>query len=203
MAETEKKTKTDYIKNELLLAEFLEWRERWKKHSDMNPDDLPAPSDYMIKAFVEIPTRYARSPKFNGYTYKDDLVSAATLAILRYYWKFDPEVSKNPFAFLTQISYFTFIAEIARERKESYIKYVTTNDFLTRAESEGLLDNEDLKLIGENPEAMLNRHYNESLVKHHDGTVAKIKKHNKAVSESIENLICPDFDAEALLKEMP
>ena len=201
MADKEKKITKDYINNARLLTEFLEWRERWKNLSDMDPEMLPEPSEYMVKAFVEIPTRYARAPKFNGYTYKDDLISAATLAILKYYWKFDPNVSQNPFAFLTQIAYFTFIAEIAKERKESYIKYVQTNDFLTRGE--GQFDEDDLKLIGENSFAITNRHYNESLVAHHDGTVAKIKKHNKTIEDSIENLICPDFDAEALKKELP
>lgn len=198
---TEKKAADNYINNETLLKEFLEWRQKWQEYSNMDPELLPPPSKYMVEAFIEIPKRYSRSPKFYSYTYREDLISAATLAILRYYWKFDPEVSKNPFAFLTQIAYFTFIAEIAKERKESYIKYVQTNDFLLRGED--LIDEDDRKQIIENTEAIFGRHFNESLVKHHDGTVAKIKKHNKAIDESIENLICPEFNADELKKELP
>lgn len=200
MAKKKKET-NNYINNERLLKEFLEWRAAWKELSDMDPAILPPPSEYMVKAFIEIPKRYSRSPKFYSYTYIEDLISAATLAIMRYYWKFDPEISANPFAFLTQVTYFTFIAEIAKERKESYIKYVQTNDFLTRGE--GLLDEEDIKMIAENVAAITGKHYNESMVAHHDGTVAKIKKHNKIVEESIENLICPEYNAEELKKDLP
>lgn len=194
-----KKSK-NYVENEKLLEEFIVWRQQWKEHSNMDKDNLPPPSDYMVRAFVEIPSRYSRTPKFNGYTYKDDLISAATYALLKYFWKFDPEVSKNPFAFLTQITYYTFISEIQKERKESYIKYVSTNDFLMRAE--GHLEEEEESNIQENAAAMFNRHYNESLVAHHDGTAAKIKKHNKIVENSIERFLCPDYDAEALKKEI-
>lgn len=190
-----------YIENDRLLEEFIVWRQAWKELSDMDLKRQPPPTDYMVKAFMEIPERFARTPKFNGYTYKEDLVGQAIYAILRYFWKFDPEVSKNPFAFLTQIAYFTFIAEISKERKESYVKYVSTNDFL--ATGEGQFEEEELKEIQENTSAMFNRHYNESLVAHHDGTVSKIKKHNKIVENSIERLICPDYDPEELKKDLP
>lgn len=192
--------KNNYIQNEQLLEEFIVWRQKWKEYSDMDKEHLPPISDYMARAFIEIPTRYSRSPKFNGYTYKDDLISAAIYAILKYFWKFDPEISNNPFAFITQIAYFTFIAEIQKERKESYIKYVTTSDFLTRAE--GLLEAEEEATIQENVSAMFTRHYNESLVAHHNGTVAKNKKHNKIVENSIERFICPDYNAEELKKDL-
>ena len=193
----EKKKEEVYIENEKLVEEFLIWREKWKELSNYNVDVQPPPSDYMVKAFVEIPVRFARTPKFNGYTYKDDLISAATFAILRYFWKFDPEISKNAFSFLTQITYFTFIAEIAKERKESYIKYVATNDFMAKVGDFSLEDEN----VQENVAALMAKHYNESMVAHHDGTVNKIKKHNKVIENSIENLICPGFDKNDYLKE--
>ena len=192
---------SNYINNDQLLEEFIVWRQAWKELSDMDPEIKPPPSDYMVKAFIEIPTRFIHTPKFNGYTYKDDLIGQAIYAILKYYWKFDPEVSKNPFAFLTQIAYYTFISEIQKERKESYVKFVSTNDFLQRGE--GQFSEEEQQMVQENTSTIFNRHYNESLVAHHDGTVNRIKKHNKIVENSIENLLCPDYDPEELKKELP
>lgn len=192
------KKEAHYADNERLLKEYKEWREIWEKKNGKDLNDIPPPTKYMSEVFLELPRRFARVPKYSGYTYKEDLMSCATLAMCRYFWKFDPEISEHPFSFLTQICYFSFIAEIAKERKESYIKYVQTNEFLARGGD--LFEGED-KEVKEKVDAILAKHYNESLVAHHDGTVAKIKKHNKTIENSIENLICSDFDAEKLKKD--
>lgn len=42
---------------------------------------------------------------------------------LRYIHNFDPDKSKNPFAYFTQIMSFAFIRRIDKEKKQSYIKY--------------------------------------------------------------------------------
>ena len=41
---------------------------------------------------------------------------------LQYIDNFDPEKSKNPFAYFTQIIYFAFVRRITREKKQSKIK---------------------------------------------------------------------------------
>ena len=38
---------------------------------------------------------------------------------------FNPEKSKNPFAYFTQIIYYAFIRRIQKEKKQLYIKYKT------------------------------------------------------------------------------
>ena len=40
-----------------------------------------------------------------------------------YAHNFDPEKSKNPFSYFTQIIYFAFLRRIEKEKKQSYIKY--------------------------------------------------------------------------------
>ncbi len=191
---------TEYVKNEELLAEFVKWREDWKALSNFDMNKKPPPSEFMTKAFLEIPVNFSRTPKFYGYTYRDEMCADATAALLENFWKFDPKISQKPFSFLTQICYFTFITFITKERKQSYIKYVSVNDFLTNAGE--ILDAEEND-IKENVQQTFARHYNESLVAHHDGTVAKIKKHNSIIENSIENLLCPDFNPEELKKEIP
>jgi DNA-directed RNA polymerase specialized sigma24 family protein len=41
---------------------------------------------------------------------------------LQYIDKFDPEKSKNPFAYFTQIIYYAFIRRITKEKKQQSIK---------------------------------------------------------------------------------
>ena len=41
---------------------------------------------------------------------------------LQYIDNFDPEKSKNPFSYFTQIIYFAFVRRITREKKQSKIK---------------------------------------------------------------------------------
>jgi DNA-directed RNA polymerase specialized sigma24 family protein len=42
---------------------------------------------------------------------------------LLYIDNFNPEKSKNPFAYFTQIIYYAFIRRIQKEKKQTYVKY--------------------------------------------------------------------------------
>lgn len=46
-----------------------------------------------------------------------------------YFRNFDPEKSKNPFAYFTQIVYYAFLRRIAREKKQLYLKYKATAQY--------------------------------------------------------------------------
>jgi hypothetical protein len=48
---------------------------------------------------------------------------------LMYFRNFDPDKSKNPFAYFTQIIYFAFLRRIMKEKKQLYIKYKATQQF--------------------------------------------------------------------------
>ena len=41
---------------------------------------------------------------------------------LQYVKNFNPEKSKNPFAYFTQIIYYAFLRRIAKEKKQSHVK---------------------------------------------------------------------------------
>lgn len=59
-----------------------------------------------------------------------------------YFDNFNPEKSKNPFAYFTQIIYFAFLRRIQKEKKQTYIKYKATEQFGILDEME-MLENED------------------------------------------------------------
>ena len=50
-----------------------------------------------------------------------------------YFDNFNPEKSKNPFAYFTQIIYYAFLRRIQKEKKQTYVKYKAT-------EQMGILD---------------------------------------------------------------
>ena len=50
-----------------------------------------------------------------------------------YFDNFDPNKSKNPFAYFTQIIYYAFLRRIGKEKKQLYVKYKAT-------EQMGILD---------------------------------------------------------------
>lgn len=43
-----------------------------------------------------------------------------------YFNNFNPDKSKNPFAYFTQIIYFAFLRRIGKEKKQTYVKYKAT-----------------------------------------------------------------------------
>ena len=54
-----------------------------------------------------------------------------------YFRNFDPDKSINPFAYFTQIIYYAFLRRIAKEKKQLYVKYKSTEQF-------GVLDEDNL-----------------------------------------------------------
>jgi hypothetical protein len=56
---------------------------------------------------------------------------------LMYFRNFDPDKSKNPFAYFTQIIYYAFLRRIMKEKKQLYVKYKATEQF-------GILDEHEM-----------------------------------------------------------
>jgi hypothetical protein len=48
---------------------------------------------------------------------------------LHYVHNFNPEKSKNPFAYFTQIIFYAFIRRIQKEKKQLYIKYKSMQNY--------------------------------------------------------------------------
>lgn len=176
-----------YIDNNKLLEEFKLWKASW----DGDTSNIPAPTLYMQKAFLEIPKRFASTPKFYGYTYKEDMVCEATLNILQNFHKFNEELSNNPFAYITQICHFTFISFIQKERKQSYIKRTQLLECVHEILEDPniILNADELNTFNEND-------------KYFNGQFNKNKRYNKCIDESIENIICPDFNKEELYRKL-
>ncbi len=122
MNNAEIKPGRNYVDNGKLYQSYLTWyEERNKAKEEGKPE--PQPPKYLAECIVLIPTKLATKNNFSGYSFRDDMIGDAIENILQYYRNFDPNKSKNPFAYFTQIAYYAFLRRILREKRQSYIKH--------------------------------------------------------------------------------
>lgn len=81
-------------------------------------DEFP----YISESIVKIANHLSYLPNFSGYTYREDFVEDAILNCCEYVDNFNPKISKNPFAYFTQICWYAFIRRIMKEKKQSIVK---------------------------------------------------------------------------------
>lgn len=131
MTATPKKQK-HYINNADFLKALVDYKEACKV-AKKNNADLPAIPNYIGECFMKIAEGLSHKPNFINYTYRDEMMSDGIENCLQYFDNFDPEKSKNPFAYFTQVIYFAFLRRISKEKKQTYVKYKAT-------EQMGILD---------------------------------------------------------------
>ena len=105
-----------YIDNE----KFYEELSKYKKLLEEKPEE--AFPEYLGECFLAIATNLSYRPNFIGYTYKQDMIGDAVENCLRYWDRFDPEKSKNPFGYFSQISWWAFVRRITAEKKQTELK---------------------------------------------------------------------------------
>ena len=113
---------THYVDNNKFLEELIKYK---KKIIEAKEQDIPKPivSNYLGECFLKIATHLSYKANFINYTYRDDMISDGIENCLVAVDKFDPEKSKNPFAYYTQIIYFAFVRRIQKEKKQQATKY--------------------------------------------------------------------------------
>lgn len=112
----------NYVDNVHLYNCFVEWyAQRAKAAEEGKPE--PQPPRYISECIVQIPTRLSSKGNFAGYSFRDDMIGDAIENIIQYYRNFDPAKSQNPFAYLTQISYYAFLRRILKEKRQAYVKH--------------------------------------------------------------------------------
>jgi len=57
-------------------------------------------------------------PNFSNYIYRQDMVMDAVENCVIYCHRFDPEKSKNPFSYFTQVCWYAFIRRIGKEKRQ-------------------------------------------------------------------------------------
>ena len=115
------KKKQHYVDNQKFLAAIIEYKRRVQVAEEKGLEK-PRVNDYIGGCFLKIANHLSFRPNFINYMYKDDMICDGIENCLQYIDNFDPEKSKNPFAYFTQIIYYAFLRRIQKEKKQLEIK---------------------------------------------------------------------------------
>ena len=118
---TNAKKKVHYVNNKEFL-EAIVVRKQMLREAEESGEAKPQITNYLGECILKIANHLSYRPNFINYTYRDEMISDGIENSLQYIDNFDPEKSKNPFAYFTQIIYYAFIRRIAKEKKQQKIK---------------------------------------------------------------------------------
>lgn len=117
-----------YINNPDFLKALIDYRDLCDLNKKEDKKAPPIPN-YIGECFYKIANHLSRKPNFISYSFRDEMIGDGIENCLMYFRNFDPDKSKNPFAYFTQIIYFAFLRRIQKEKKQLYVKYKATEQF--------------------------------------------------------------------------
>ena len=116
-----RKKSEHYVNNKELLQALIVYREK-VAHAKENVLPKPRITNYLGECFLKIATHLSYKPNFVNYMFRDDMISDGIENCVQYIHNFDPEKSRNPFAYFTQIIHYAFLRRIQKEKKQLDIK---------------------------------------------------------------------------------
>jgi len=116
-----KKNPEHYVNNQDFLEALIVYKKKCEK-AEAEGKTRPVIPRYIGECFLKIANRLSFKPNFVNYTYRDDMISDGIENCVQYINNFNPEKSKNPFAYFTQIIYYAFLRRIQKENKQQEIK---------------------------------------------------------------------------------
>ena len=116
-----RKRSEHYVNNKEFLAAIVAY-----KLDILEAEKLGKPkpriTNYLGECFLKIATHLSYKPNFVNYMFRDDMISDGIENCVQYIHNFDPEKSRNPFAYFTQIIHYAFLRRIQKEKKQLEIK---------------------------------------------------------------------------------
>ena len=154
MIKTKKSKGAHYVDNKKFLEAMIEFKEKCRVAKE-NEEDQPPVSNYIGECFLKIATHLSYRPNFINYTYREDMISDGFENCLQYVANFNPEKSKNPFAYFTQIIYYAFLRRIAKEKKQTHVrnKIIENSQYESWTTMPG--DDSSYSVMGFDPTVML------------------------------------------------
>ena len=110
-----------YVNNKEFLAAITVYRQKVHAAKESG-EPRPRVTNYLGSCFLKIATHLSYKPNFVNYMFREDMICDGIENCLQYIDNFDPEKSKNPFAYFTQIIYYAFLRRIQKEKKQLEIK---------------------------------------------------------------------------------
>ena len=116
-----RKRSEHYVNNKEFLAAIVEYKEKVALAEERG-EAKPRITNYLGECFLKIAPHLSFKPNFVNYMFKDDMVCDGIENCVQYINNFNPEKSKNPFAYFTQIIHYAFLRRIQKEKKQLEIK---------------------------------------------------------------------------------
>ena len=116
-----RKRSEHYVNNKEFLAALIRYRED-VEIARLQDKTKPVIPRYIGECFLKIANHLSFKPNFVNYMFKEDMISDGIENCVQYIHNFDPEKSRNPFAYFTQIIHYAFLRRIQREKRQLEIK---------------------------------------------------------------------------------
>jgi DNA-directed RNA polymerase specialized sigma24 family protein len=118
----EKPTTEHYVDNKEFLMHMIEFKDATKE-AESAGKPKPRIPDKIGEVFMQIAVHLSYKSNFINYGFREDMISDGIENCIQYIHNFDPDKSRNPFAYFTQIIYYAFLRRIQKEKKSLYVKY--------------------------------------------------------------------------------
>ena len=140
-----RRTKSEhYVNNKEFLAALIRYQEDIEI-ARLQDKTKPVIPRYIGECFLKIANHLSFKPNFVNYMFKEDMISDGIENCVQYIHNFNPEKSRNPFAYFTQIIHYAFLRRIQREKRQLEIK----NKILERSGYSEVFDDSN-KIDGDN-----------------------------------------------------
>lgn len=147
---------THYVNNkEFTIA--LDDYSRSCKEAEAADKPKPQMSNYIGDCIIKMANRLSSTPRFQGYSYRDEMVQQAILGAVKYVHKFDGDRFDNGFAYVTQILFSHMIQVIKKEKKN----YETNLKLIQEAEVSVIGNDEFENVAAEHARAIADQKLND------------------------------------------
>ena len=110
-----------YVNNKEFLEALIVFKAKCAAAKEAG-EQRPQISNYIGDCFMKIATHLSYKPNFVNYMFREDMICDGIENCVQYIENFNPEKSKNPFAYFTQIIYYAFLRRIQKEKRQLEIK---------------------------------------------------------------------------------
>ena len=114
---TTKLRMNNFIDNNEFYDAFVDFHAKCQEAQEKG-EPRPIVPRYIGKCFLDIAEHLSMRPNFSNYMYRQDMVMDAVENCVVYCHRFDPQKSKNPFSYFTQVCWYAFIRRISKEKKQ-------------------------------------------------------------------------------------
>jgi len=137
--ERQKPGDAHYVNNKKFTLALDEYGKRCRAAIERG-EERPVMSNYLGDCVIKMATRLASTPRFYGYSFKDEMIQNGILGAMKYMYRFDGDRFNNGFAYVTQILFSHMIQTIKSEKR----KYETNLKMIQEMEASHL-NNEEFR----------------------------------------------------------